>query len=248
MPVYRLDLSYDGTDFSGYARQNGQRTVQGELEGAMGKVLGVIPSTAVAGRTDAGVHARGQVVSFEADGVDAVRLARSLNSMLRGEIVITRCSAVPAGFNARFSATSRTYRYLASVSPYVDPTRRRYIWRLKGDVDPRLFDEVARHYVGERDFTSFCRAVEGKSNVRRLEEAKWEMLDDSLLEFRVTANAFCHQMVRSLVGLCYDVGRGYVALDEVEKIILAADRSRFGTVAPPHGLTLWEVGYPAISL
>ncbi|CAN5738038.1 tRNA pseudouridine(38-40) synthase TruA [soil metagenome] len=243
MPVYRLDLSYDGTDFSGYARQNGRRTVQGELETAVGKILGGIPSTAVAGRTDAGVHARGQVVSFEADDVDVDRLARSLNSMLGGEIVVTRCSTAPDGFNARFSATSRTYRYLASAAPYVDPTRRRYVWRLQGDFDVSLFDSVARHYVGERDFTSFCRSVEGKSNVRRLGEAKWEVLDDGLLEFRVTANAFCHQMVRSLVGLCYDVGRGYVALDDVEKIIVGADRSSFGTVAPPHGLTLWEVGY-----
>jgi tRNA pseudouridine38-40 synthase len=248
MPVYRLDLSYDGTDFSGYARQNGQRTVQGELESALGKFLGVIPATAVAGRTDAGVHARGQVVSFEAEGVDVGRLARALNSMLGGEIVVTRCSTAPDGFNARFSATSRTYRYMASTAPYVDPTRRRYVWRLPGDVDAGLFDTTAGHYVGERDFTSFCRSVQGKSNVRRVEEAKWEMLGDSLMEFRVTANAFCHQMVRSLVGLCYDVARGYVSLDAVEGIIVGADRSSFGTVAPPHGLTLWEVGYPAISL
>ncbi|MEX1092519.1 MAG: tRNA pseudouridine(38-40) synthase TruA [Acidimicrobiia bacterium] len=248
MPVYRLDLSYDGTDFSGYARQEGQRTVQGELEGALGRFLGDIPPTAVAGRTDAGVHARGQVVSFEADGVDVDRLARSLNSMLGGEIVVTRCSTAPDGFNARFSATSRTYRYTASAAPYVDPTRRRYIWRLPGEVDPYSFDRVARHYVGERDFTSFCRSVMGKSNVRRVEEASWEVLDDGLLVFRVTANAFCHQMVRSLVGLCYDVARGHVSLDDVEEIIIGADRSSFGTVAPPHGLTLWQVGYPAISL
>lgn len=248
MPVYRLDLSYDGTDFSGYARQNGQRTVQGELGGALGKVLGVVPATAVAGRTDAGVHARGQVVSFEADDVDVDRLTRSLNSMLGGEIVVTRCSIAPDDFDARFSATSRTYRYKASTAPFVDPTRRRYIWRLPGEVDPGMFDKVARHYVGVRDFTSFCRSVRGKSNVRRLEEAKWEMLDDGVLVFRVTANAFCHQMVRSLVGLCFDVARGYVALEDVEEIIISADRSRFGTVAPPHGLILWEVGYPAISL
>ena len=248
MTVYRLDLSYDGTDFSGYARQDGQRTVQGELEGALGKVLGVIPSTAVAGRTDAGVHAHGQVVSFEAEGVDVDRLARSLNSMLGGEIVITRCSTAPDGFNARFSATSRTYRYTASMAPYVDPTRRRYIWRLPGVIDPDSLERVAEHYVGERDFTSFCRSVEGKSNVRCVEEASWDVLDAGLLVFRVTANAFCHQMVRSLVGLCYDVARGYKSLDGVEEIILGADRSSFGTVAPPHGLTLWKVGYPAISL
>ncbi|MEX1037609.1 MAG: tRNA pseudouridine(38-40) synthase TruA [Acidimicrobiia bacterium] len=248
MPVYRLDLSYDGTDLSGYARQDGQRTVQGELENALGRILGEVPPTAVAGRTDAGVHARGQVVSFEAGGVDVRRLARSLNSMLGGEIAITACSRVPDGFNARFSATSRTYRYLASTAPYVDPTLRRHIWRFPGEVRPELLHETALHYPGEKDFSSFCRSVEGKSNIRRVERAFWESSDDGILAFWVTANAFCHQMVRSLVGLCFDVARGYIPLEDVAEIITRADRSNAGTVAPPHGLTLWEVGYPAISL
>lgn len=245
MPVYRLDLSYDGTDFNGYARQNGQRTVQGELEGALGKFLGVIPATAVAGRTDAGVHARGQVVSFEADGVDVDRLARSLNSMLGGEIVVTRCSTAPDGFNARFSATSRTYRYTANLSGLVDPMRRHFEWTLGNVVDPELLEATAAHFVGEHDFTSFCRTVEGKSNVRRVEVARWEAAGEGRQVFWITANAFCHQMVRSLVGTCYDVARGHTRLDSVSEIIDRRNRSTMGTVAPPHGLTLWEVGYRA---
>lgn len=248
MPIYRLDLSYDGTDFSGYARQDGQRTVQGDLEEALGRILGEVPPTAVAGRTDAGVHARGQVVSFESDEVDVDRLARSLNSMLGGEIAITACSIAPDGFHARFSATSRTYRYLASTAPYVDPTLRRHIWRFPGEVRLEFLRQVARHYVGEKDFSSFCRSVEGKSNTRRVEKAFWEIADDGVLAFWVTANSFCHQMVRSLVGLCYDVARGYIPFEDVAEIITRGDRSNVGTVAPPHGLTLWEVDYPAISL
>lgn len=243
MPVYRLDLSYDGTDFSGYARQNGQRTVQGELEVALGKVLGDMPATAVAGRTDAGVHARGQVVSFEAEGIDVDRLARSLNSMLGGEIVVTRCSTAPDGFNARFSATSRTYRYQANLSEVVDPMRRHYEWTMATDVDPELLEATAAHFVGEHDFTSFCRSVEGRSNVRRVEVARWEDAGDGRQVFWITANAFCHQMVRSLVGTCYDVARGRTRLDSVSEVIERRNRSTPATVAPPHGLTLWTVGY-----
>jgi tRNA pseudouridine38-40 synthase len=248
MPLYRLDLSYDGTGFSGYARQDGQRTVQGELEGALGKFLGVIPATAVAGRTDAGVHARGQVVSFEAEGVDVDRLARSLNSMLGGEIVVTGCSEAPEGFSARFSATSRTYRYTTNLAGLVDPMRRHFEWTLGNVADPELLGVTAAHFVGEHDFTSFCRSVEGKSNVRRVEDARWEAAGEGRQVFWITANAFCHQMVRSLVGLCYDVARGHTHLDSVSKIIGRRDRSTMGTVAPPHGLSLWQVGYPAISL
>jgi tRNA pseudouridine38-40 synthase len=248
MPVYRLDLSYDGTGFSGYARQDGQRTVQGELEGALGRFLGEIPPTAVAGRTDAGVHARGQVVSFEADGVDAGRLARSLNSMLGGEIVVTACSEAPHGFNARFSATSRTYRYQANMSGLVDPMRRHFEWTLGNVVDLALFEATAAQFVGEHDFTSFCRSVEGQSNVRRVEVARWEAAGEGRQVFWITANAFCHQMVRSLVGLCYDVARGHTHLDSVSEIIDRRNRSTMGTVAPPHGLSLWKAEYPAISL
>jgi tRNA pseudouridine38-40 synthase len=243
MPTYRLDLSYDGSGFRGYAKQSGQRTVQGELENALGTFLGEVPDTSVAGRTDAGVHARGQVVSFEFDDVDDEKLVRSLNSLLGGEVVVTRCSRVEPGFSARFSATARTYRYLFNGSGIVDPVRRHFEWTVTPAIDVHLLRETAGHFVGEIDFTSFCRSVVGKSNVRHVEYARWEEAGEHRHAFWVKANAFCHQMVRSLVGLSYDVARGHLPLAEVQEIIDRKDRSTMGTVAPPHGLTLWEVDY-----
>ncbi|MDH3463378.1 MAG: tRNA pseudouridine(38-40) synthase TruA [Acidimicrobiia bacterium] len=242
MPIVRVDLSYDGTDFRGYARQDGQRTVQGELEEALSVVLGHQVAISVAGRTDAGVHARGQVVSFQTpDAVDARRLMRSLNGLLGGEVVIRSISEVDKGFNARFSARSRTYRYLIGSSP-TDPLKRHYIWYVDHPLDRQLMRATATHFLGEHDFSSFCRAAPGKSNTRRVERSEW--IDGAeLLEFWISANAFCHQMVRSLVGLCYDVGRGFLSIDQVPAIIEERDRSGVATVAPPHGLTLWQVDY-----
>jgi tRNA pseudouridine38-40 synthase len=243
MAVFRLDLSYDGTGFRGYAKQPGQRTVQGELEGALEQILGTKVETSVAGRTDAGVHARHQVVSFTAVELDEAKLERSLNSMLGGEVVIGRCCEVDDDFNARFSARRRTYRYAASTSPLPDPLRRNQVWYMPAEVDLDLLGATADKFVGEIDFTSFCRSVDGKSNVRRVERSTWEAGDSGDLYYWVAANAFCHQMVRSLVGTCYDVARGHIELAEVSLIIERANRSTMGTVAPPHGLTLWEVGY-----
>lgn len=242
MPVVRLDIAYDGTEFRGYAKQPGQRTVQQVLEGALSQIFGFAPNTSVAGRTDAGVHARRQVVSFQVDEVQPDRLQRSLNSMLGGEVVVNRCSLAGPEFSARFSATGRVYRYLASVAPLPDPHRRNFVWHLDSEVSFDLLNATAGHFVGEVDFTSFCRSVPGKSNVRRVQRSIWEREGD-LVIYWVEANSFCHQMVRSLVGTCYDVARGYTRLEEVSKVIERADRSTMGTVAPPHGLTLWDVRY-----
>lgn len=243
MPKYRLDLSYDGTAFRGYARQGSLRTVQGELESALGKILGRVPESAVAGRTDAGVHARHQVVSFESGQLETASLVRSLNSMLGGEIVVDSCTEVDPDFDARFSAKRRTYRYLASTAGTVDPMRRNQVWTFPASVETVLLQETAAHFVGEIDFTSFCRSVEGRSNVRRVDRAEWEPPSGELHTFWIVASSFCHQMVRSLVGLCYDVARGHTALEEVQAIVDRRDRSTMGTVAPPHGLMLWEVEY-----
>lgn len=243
MGVVRLDLSYDGTGFRGYAKQPGQRTVQGELESALNQILGVVVESSVAGRTDAGVHARHQVVSFEAIGVDVSRLQRSLNAMLGDEIVVNRCSIEADGFNARFSARRRSYRYAASAASLPDPMLRNQVWFLTDHVDFDLLNEAAAQFVGEIDFTSFCRSVEGRSNVRRVGRSIWEAGFNGDLWYWVEANAFCHQMVRSLAGTCYDVARGYLALGELEQIIRRTDRSTMGTVAPSHGLSLWSVSY-----
>lgn len=243
MPTYRLDVAYDGSGFRGYAIQAGQRTVQGELEAALGKLIGTDLDTAVAGRTDAGVHAVGQVVSFETEiEIDTERLRRSLNGLVGPEISVYSVSQEPDGFHARFSAKSRRYRYLLDPRPSPDPLLRHMVWHVGRELDTEAMTVVAEAVVGEHDFSSFCRSVEGKSNVRRVTEALLQE-SDGLVEFWIEANAFCHQMVRSIVGYMYDVGRGFYAVDSVDEVIESGDRSRVATVAPPHGLTLWKVAY-----
>ena len=243
MPNFRLDLSYDGSGFHGYARQNGQRTIQRELESVLETVLGAAVKTAVAGRTDTGVHAHGQVVSFRFDGeIEPARLQRSLNGMLGPEIAVAGISEVEDGFDARFSANWRRYRYLLDPRPSPDPLIRHMVWHVGRTVNFEAMRDVGGGFTGMHDFSSFCRTVEGKGNVRNVEEAKW-VERDGLYEFWVQANAFCHQMVRSMVGYAYDVGRGFSEVGKVSEVIKARDRSLIGTVAPAHGLTLWDVGY-----
>lgn len=243
MSIYRLDIAYDGSGFKGYARQGGLRTVQGELESALAIVLKTAVDTSVAGRTDAGVHARGQVVSFDYGGeVDLVRLPRSLNGIVGPEVSVHAASMASDGFNARFSATWRRYRYLIDPSASPDPLTRGFVWHVGRDLDIEAMSNAGAVFVGEHDFSAFCRAVEGGSNVRRVTEFIIEE-DDGLLRVWVQANAFCHQMVRSVVGYLYDVGRGFSDGDRVDEVIAAGDRGAVATVAPPHGLTLWAVGY-----
>ena len=243
MPTLRLDLAYDGSGFRGYAHQEGLRTVQGALEDALSTVLDGPVETAVAGRTDAGVHARGQVVSVRVpSSVDVERLARSLNGLVGPEIAVKAVAEVDDGFDARFSARWRRYRYSMFTGPVPDPLTRGFEWHVGPRLDHDAMAAAAAEFAGEHDFGAFCRSVEGKSNVRRVDETGWEA-DGDRLHFWIRANAFCHQMVRSLVGLCYDVGRGFTPVGSVGEIVESADRSRVATVAPPHGLILWEVGY-----
>ena len=199
MPTYRIDLSYDGSGFQGYAKQNGERTVQGVLESALETVLRFPVATAVAGRTDAGVHAYGQVVSFEFDGgVGIDRLRKSLNGLTGQEISVKSVERVDDAFSARYSAKWRRYRYVLSALPFDDPLMRHVIWHVHRSLDLEAMEAVGEAFVGEHDFTSFCRSVDGKSNVRVVEEATW-LENAGLYEFWVKSNSFCHQMVRGLV-------------------------------------------------
>lgn len=243
MPTLRLDLAYDGSGFRGYARQEGHRTIQAVLEEAIETVLRVPVQSAVAGRTDAGVHARGQVVSIRVEeAVDTERLARSLNGLVGPEMTVMAVTEVEETFNARFSASWRKYRYEISTASAPDPLSRGFVWHVGPTVDATAMAATAAEFRGEHDFSAFCRSVAGKSNVRRVDDATWEVSGDRM-EFWIQANAFCHQMVRSLVGLSHDVGRGFTPVASVRDIIESRDRARVVTVAPPHGLTLWEVGY-----
>jgi tRNA pseudouridine38-40 synthase len=149
---------------------------------------------------------------------------------------------VDDAFHARFSALWRRYRYTLSIGPAPDPLTRGQEWHVGPGLDLPSMELTATLFPGEQDFSAFCRSLEGHTNVRRVDEASWET-DSHRLHFWITANAFCHQMVRSLVGLSYDVGRGFTPFDSVAEIIESRDRSRVVTVAPPYGLVLWEVGY-----
>lgn len=243
MGTIRLDLAYDGSGFRGYAKQVGQHTVQGVLEGALETLLGGPVSTAVAGRTDAGVHAVGQVVSFAYNGEpDTEQLRRSLNGIIGPEIAVVGVSSAAADFNARYSAVYRRYRYLINPQPAQDPLTRHITWHVGREVDFAAMRDASTALLGEHDFSSFCKSVKGRSNVRRVDELTWGEWH-GFHEMWIQANAFCHQMVRSIVGHLYDIGRGFTEAGTTADVIAARDRSVIATVAPSHGLTLWEVGY-----
>jgi tRNA pseudouridine38-40 synthase len=243
VPTYRLTIAYDGTDFRGYAVQPGVRTVQGELETALGRHTGPVTSH-VAGRTDAGVHATGQVVSFTTEaGVDPDLVKRSLNRQLGPEIAVLMLAAAPDDFHARFSATGRSYRYAILNREVPNPFRARTSWHVPDALDVAAMNEAAAGFVGEHDFASFCRKAGEATTVRRVDWATWRAAD-AIVVFDIAASSFCHQMVRSIVAQCVDVGRGRSRASEVPGVLAAKDRNAARGAAPPHGLTLVAVAYP----
>ncbi len=248
---YRLLIAYDGTPYRGFAPNEGVRTVGGDLSEALATVLGVRVEITVAGRTDAGVHAKGQVVSFDAasDGLRPNELRRSLNSMLGPNIVIREVSAASPQFDARFSARWRRYRYRILTSEVPDPFLATTTWWMPKALDHHRMADASHILVGSHDFTSFCRRPRDRpdaSLVRRVTDARWskEPGDSGrVLTFEITGTAFCHQMVRSIVGTLVEVGRGVRSVGSIGEALQGADRSLAGQLAPPHGLMLWEVGY-----
>jgi len=244
VPTYRLDIGYDGSAFHGYARNPGVRTVQGDLEAALATITGVEIKTSVAGRTDAGVHARGQVVSFYAESeLDTDRMARSLGSMLGQEVAVRSLIEADDGFDARRSARSRIYRYSIDDSPVPDPLTRVAVWHVAESLDVEAMNTAAAAFIGLHDFASLCRAQEGKTTMRTVLRAEWSR-PGSLLVYEVEAKAFCHQMVRSMVEVCVEVGRGRLDAENVPAILEALDRNAAPRgAAPPHGLVLERVVY-----
>lgn len=242
MPVLKLVLAYDGSDFRGFARQPGQRTVEGVLRDALGRVLDGPPEISVAGRTDAGVHAEGQVVSFPAEA-EPDRVMRAVNAMLAPEVVVRAALRAPEGFDARRSATAREYRYRLRTSDIPDPFTARYEWQRPGSYSLTSMRRAARLLRGQRDFASFCRAPkDGGSTVRTLERLTVRRRAD-ILEIRARADSFLHQMVRSLVGTLAAVGDGGLEAESMPAVLDARSRSAAGPVAPPDGLTLLSVTY-----
>jgi tRNA pseudouridine38-40 synthase len=242
--IIRLDLAYDGTNFRGFARQPRIRTIQGTLEEALGRILGHVPRLSVAGRTDAGVHAEGQVVSFEGKA-DPERLQRSLNALLAPEIVVRRARRAPAGFDARHSATGREYRYRIRTSEVPDPFTARYEWHRPGRYRLAAMRRGARLLVGEHDFAAFCRPPKDGSSTRRNLRRLSVRRDGEVLEVRAEADSFLHQMVRSLVGTLVAVGEGRIEAETMPRILKGRSRQASGAVAPPDGLTLVAIRYGA---
>jgi tRNA pseudouridine38-40 synthase len=217
--------------------------VEGVLSDALARVLGDTPKLSVAGRTDAGVHARGQVASFVADDdVDLERLERSVNGMLAPEIVAWDVRRAAEGFDARFSATAREYRFRIGMGPWPDPFEARFVWHRPGSLAVSPMREAARTLLGEHDFASFCRRPPSGGTIRRLERLSIARVGDRL-EITARANAFLHQMVRALVGTLVAVGDGRLEPTEVARILAARDRGRTPQMAPAHGLTLERVIY-----
>jgi len=242
--VLRLQVAYDGTDFRGFAAQPNARTVQGELTEAIEKVLQHPVDLACAGRTDAGVHAWGQVVSCRVDpAVDAALVARSVNRQLGPEVVVRAADLVDPSFDARHSARWRAYRYTIVNRPVADPFRARTAWWVPEPLDLTLLRLGTDPFLGEHDFSSFCRKRAVGTTVRRVLDAVWRTEDDGVLRFEIRATAFCWQMVRSIVGTLVDVGGGRTRPGEILQILRAQDRAAARTIAPPHGLCLWDVGY-----
>jgi len=246
----RMLIAYEGSSYKGFALQPGAvRTVAGVLAAATEKVLKHPVRFVVAGRTDAGVHAWGNVVHFDspldAGDLDLVTLQRALNKMLRPTVVVREAAVVGSDFHARYSATSRTYRYTVMNRPLPDPFLAATTWHVDDPLDLRALQAGCDPLFGEHDFSSFCRKPAGDSgsNVRRLYEAKWIALDDGLLRFDVRSSSFCQQMVRSLVGTLVEVGLAKKRAGDMAWILRSMDRVNAGNLAPPQGLMLWEVSY-----
>jgi tRNA pseudouridine38-40 synthase len=239
-----LLVAYDGTNFRGFARQPNGRTVQGLLEEALSQLLRTPIKITGAGRTDAGVHAAGQVVSFMAPSdVDPPWIADRLNRRLGPEISIRASAAVPDTFSARHSARKRVYEYHLYRSSSRDPFLDRFAVWAPGPLNVGSMRRAAKALIGEHDFSSFCRRGE-TSMVRRVRSITIRAPRSGELEIRVVADSFCHQMVRSIVGLLLDVGRGKRPPEDAAKALVAKDRAAAGPVAPAKGLVLVEVGYP----
>ncbi len=259
----RLDLAYDGTDFSGWATQPGLRTVQGELERAIATLLRVPEARlTVGGRTDAGVHARGQVAHLDVTqeqlakwtgrpsdtAADEVR-ARRLNGVLKrgaADIAIHGVREVPPAFDARFSALRRRYEYrLRGEGMRRDPLTARFTAAVPRRLDLSAMQFASDELLGLNDFTTFCKAREGSTAVRDLLSFEWRETEDGAYAARIEADAFCHSMVRALVGAVVAVGSGRIGHDELVALRDARERTSRFTVMPAEGLSLEEIAYPA---
>jgi|TARA_B100001971_G_scaffold174563_1_gene167925 tRNA pseudouridine38-40 synthase len=247
----RAEIAYDGAPFHGFAVNRDVRTIAGDLEAVLTRVVGSEVVVTCAGRTDRGVHAAGQVLSFDVpDDVDLAKLRRSVNRLCAPSIVMSTLESAEDDFDARFNATGRTYRYRVLNRPFPDPLLSPTTWHVPEPLDVWAMNTACGDLIGEHDFTSFCRrrknplSESAKMMVRRIEAAEWSGPADDILVFEITASAFCHQMVRSIVGVLVPIGAGWLPVTGMSAVLAALDRQAAGKPAPPHGLSLWSVRYP----
>lgn len=243
---FRLDISYDGTDFTGWARQPGLRTVQGVLEESLSKVFREPVQLTVAGRTDAGVHAEGQVAHFDTTAeTDTDKLVYRMARFLPKDVRIKEIRLAPPEFDARFSAIRRHYVYRLTTARYgAEPLQARSIVACRPDVDIDAMRAASGKLLGLHNFAAFCRRREGATTVRELQRFDWARHGDLLTAY-VSADAFCWSMVRSLVGAVLAVGEGRRTPDWAGSLLTETERASSVTVAPAHGLSLVAVDYPA---
>ncbi len=239
----KIVLEYDGTDFVGWQRQANGRSVQEELETVLRMVTDEFVTVTGAGRTDAGVHARGQVANFKIESSITVNdLQRALNGLLSDEILVHSAEEVPEKFSARYSARERFYRYFISRTPTA--IERKFCWQLFYPLNVELMNQASSLIRQTKDFQSFCKVNSGVDNyLCIIAEAEWNELSSRELVFSIRSNRFLHGMVRALVGTIVDVGREHISIEEFTEIINAKDRRRAGMAAPPQGLFLEEVVY-----
>jgi tRNA pseudouridine38-40 synthase len=263
----RLDLAYDGAGFAGWARQPGLRTVQGALEDGLATILRAdangeaAPHVQVAGRTDAGVHARGQVAHVDltarqwatlpgrSDREPGDALVARLGGVLPHDVVVRAANPAAPGFDARFSALHRSYTYRVADRPALrDPLRRGWVLWTRRPLDADTMDAAGRPLLGVRDFAAFCKPRPGATTIRELQELRWERPDvgpdAGLVVAHVRADAFCHNMVRALVGASLAVGEGRREPGWLTEVLAARRRDAAGGVVPAHGLVLEAVSYP----
>ncbi len=246
----RLLVAYNGGGFHGFALQPGQPTVARALAGALERHLRHTVELTCAGRTDSGVHAWGQVVSFDARAdLDVRALQRAINRALRPQVVVREAEVAPEGFDARRWATGRRYRYTVRNHPVADPFSAGTAWHVERPLDLAAMRLACDPLYGEHDFASFCRrpTSDAGSLVRVVRDVRWDDLGDGMLRFEIEASSFCQQMVRAIVGTMVDVGVGRRKAGEMTAILRARSRSAAGQLAPPHGLCLWQVDYRTLS-
>lgn len=244
MPRYRLLVEYDGTDFHGWQRQPDTRTVQGEIESALLTTTRTPISVTGSGRTDAGVHARGQVAHFDlGEDVDTSRLGLSLNALTPRDIAIRGIWQTHRDFHARYDAYQRRYCYYISTLPTALDRSFRHIVRQVAEIE--RMNEAAKFLIAERDYSCFCLTQsETENRVCDIKTARWEKgSNEGEWHFTIAADRFLHGMVRAIVGTLLEIGRSYRSVDDLERTIESKDRRRAGAAAPACGLVLEQVYY-----